>query len=103
MAYKTKKQKKLYYIKEPFGLPRELQPKDKFYTEEEVERKDISMNMKILFKEKTSGENKFKTLTKKEVFKMTKGNSDDKEDMFKRLEEDGEIYQAEKGKYRWIG
>jgi hypothetical protein len=35
MAYKIKKQKKNYFIPEPYGLPRELQEKDKFYTKKE--------------------------------------------------------------------
>lgn len=30
-----KKQKKEYFIKEPFGLPRELQEKDKFYSKKD--------------------------------------------------------------------
>ena len=35
MAYKIKSTKQ-HFVKEPYGLPRELQPTGKFYTDEDM-------------------------------------------------------------------
>jgi hypothetical protein len=52
MAYKQKIKKKNYFIQEPFGLPRELQEKDKFYTVEEeksLKEKKEDRAMELVF------------------------------------------------------
>lgn len=80
--------------------------KDNNLTEREeayMKRKDTTINMRTVFKENTSGKNRNQTLTKEEVFKMTKGSEDDKEAVFKNLMLDGEIYESGIGRYRWIG
>ena len=47
MAYKIKK-KKSYFIQEPYGLPRELQEKDKFFkVSEEQQHKGEIINASI--------------------------------------------------------
>lgn len=67
------------------------------------DRKIIAQNMKVLIREKTTGKNKMRTISKKDIFDKIKGEEDDKEDVFKLLINDGEIFERKKGKYQWIG
>jgi hypothetical protein len=64
-------------------------------------RGKIYADMQELFKKRT--DKNMHTLSKEDVFKEVKGIKDDKEDMFKRLLEEGMIFERKQGRFSYIG
>jgi hypothetical protein len=70
---------------------------------ERPSRKEITLEMRNFVKKYTTGKYKSDFIDKKDIFKQIQGTEEDKEAVFKKLEENGEIFQKETNKYQWIG